>query len=77
VNEDDDYAEFLADYIISYLAQQHGSGREFVYESEIWKLLGQELPEGRPDQKFRLKDYTQVKANDNVVSINDYKKKLH
>ena len=71
--DDDDYAEVVADYIIGYLIHQQAAGREVVYESEIWKLLGSEFPEDRYDQPFILSDYTSVKTADNVVSLSDYK----
>ena len=78
MNDEDDYAEVVAEYIIMYLINQQAAGREQVYESEIWQMLGQPFPKDRVDQLFKLSDYTQVKMSDNIVSIKDYKnKKLH
>lgn len=70
IDEDEEYAEWLADIILAYFAAQSSSGRSTIFESEIWKLLGQEFPEGRIDRKFILKDY-----KDNVVQFP--KNKLH
>ena len=58
-----------------YLINQQAAGRDIVYESEIWGMLGQEFPDDRYDQPFNLSDYTQVKISENVVSISDYKNK--
>jgi hypothetical protein len=73
--EEDDYAETVAEFIIMYLINQQAAGRKTVMESEIWRMLGQDFPEDRPDQEFLLNDYTQVKLSDNIVSIADYKSK--
>lgn len=75
-NDNDDYAEVIADYIMTYLVQQQAAGRTVVYESEIFKLLGSEIPEGKEDRKFVLKEYTQVKVSDNVVSMHEYKSRI-
>lgn len=71
-DEDEEYAEFLADVILSYFVSQLQSGRTEIYESEIWQLLGQELPENMPNRQFTLRDYS-----DNVVDFSKYKKTLH
>jgi hypothetical protein len=75
-NDNDDYAEVVADYIMTYLVQQQAAGRTVVYESEIFKLLGSEIPEGKEDRAFVLKEYTQVKVSDNVVSMQEYKSRI-
>lgn len=75
-NDNDDYAEVIADYIMTYLVQQQAAGRTVVYESEIFKLLGSEIPEGKEDRAFVLKEYTQVKVSDNVVSMHEYKSRI-
>jgi len=75
-NDNDDYAEVIADYIMTYLVQQQAAGRTVVYESEIFKLLGSEIPEGKEDRAFVLKEYTQVKVSDNVVSMQEYKSRI-
>lgn len=74
--DNDDYAEVIADYIMTYLVQQQAAGRTVVYESEIFKLLGSEIPEGKEDREFVLKEYTQVKVSDNVVSMHEYKSRI-
>ena len=81
IDEDEEYAEWVADVILSYFASQLQSGRSVIYESEIWQLLGQELPEGRENQAFRLKEYVgdpilEV-SNENVIDFTKYRKKLH
>jgi len=75
-NDNDDYAEVIADYIMTYLVQQQAAGRTVVYESEIFKLLGSEIPEGKEDRAFVLKEYTQVKISDNVVSMQEFKSRI-
>jgi len=75
-NDNDDYAEVIADYIMTYLVQQQAAGRSVVYESEIFKLLGSEIPEGKEDRAFVLKEYTQVKISDNVVSMKEFKSRV-
>lgn len=81
IDEDDEYAEWVADVILSYFASQLQSGRSVIYESEIWQLLGQELPEGQENRSFRLKEYVgdpQIEIeNENVVDFTKYKKRLH
>ena len=81
IDEDEEYAEWVADVILSYFTSQLQSGRSVIYESEIWQLLGQELPEGRENQAFKLKEYVgnpilEV-SNENVVDFTKYRKKLH
>ena len=81
IDEDEEYAEWVADVILSYFASQLQSGRSVIYESEIWQLLGQELPEGQENRMFRLKEYVgdpilEV-SNENVVDFSKYRKKLH
>jgi hypothetical protein len=81
MDEDEEYAEWVADVILSYFASQLQSGRSVIYESEIWQLLGQELPEGQENRMFRLKEYAgdpilEV-SNENVVDFTKYRKKLH
>lgn len=80
IDEDEDYAEFVADLILSYFASQLQSGRSVIYESEIWELLGQKLPEGRENQKFKLREYVGDPiveiTNKNVIDFTKYKK-LH
>jgi len=56
------YEEFVADIIFTYFATQLSSGRTIVMESEIWQMLGLELPEGHHNRKFLLKEY-----KDNVI----------
>lgn len=75
-NDNDDYAEVIADYIMTYLVQQQAAGRTVVYESEIFQLLGSEIPEGKEDRAFVLKEYTQVKISDNVVSMQEFKSRI-
>lgn len=81
MDEDEEYAEWVADVILSYFASQLQSGRSVIYESEIWQLLGQELPEGQENRMFRLKEYvgdpTLEVSNENVVDFTKYRKKLH
>ena len=81
IDEDEEYAEWVADVILSYFTSQLQSGRSVIYESEIWQLLGQDLPEGRENQVFRLKEYVgdpilEV-TNENVIDFTKYRKKLH
>jgi len=59
---DEAYEEFVADIILSYLTSQLESGKHVVLESEIWQMLGLELPKDRENRKFILKQY-----NDNVI----------
>ena len=59
---DEAYQEFVADIILTYFADQLKAGRPSIMESEIWKLLGHKMPDGRSDQKFILKQYS-----DNVI----------
>jgi len=59
---DQAYEEFVADIILTYFATQLSSGRTVIYESEIWQMLGCELPEGQENRKFYLKQY-----HDNVI----------
>lgn len=75
MSDEDDYAEVVAEYIIMYLINQQAAGREYVFESEIWEMLGQPFPDDRHDQQFILADYTAVKMAENIVSISDYKKR--
>ena len=81
IDEDEEYAEWVADVILSYFTSQLQSGRSVIYESEIWQLLGQELPEGQENRMFKLKEYIgdpilEV-SNENVVDFTKYRKKLH
>lgn len=81
IDEDEEYAEWVADLILSYFASQLQSGRSIIYESEIWQLLGQKLPEGQENRSFRLKEYVgdpilEV-SNENVIDFSKYKKSLH
>jgi hypothetical protein len=81
IDEDEAYAEWLADFILSYFASQLQSGRSTIYESEIWQLLGQKLPENQPNRQFKLKEYVgdPIKeiTNENVIDFTKYKKKLN
>ena len=81
IDEDEAYAEWLSEFIISYFASQLQSGRAVIYESEIWQLLGHELPEGKDNKAFRLKEYVGDPVvevtNENVVDFTKYKKKLN
>ena len=81
IDEDEEYAEFVADLILSYFASQLQSGRSVIYESEIWELLGQEIPDGRENQMFRLREYVGDSVvevtNENVIDFTKYRKKLH
>ena len=81
IDEDEEYAEWVADVILSYFASQLQSGRSVIYESEIWQLLGQELPEGQENRMFRLKEYTGDPileiSNENVIDFTKYKRSLH
>jgi hypothetical protein len=81
IDEDEEYAEWVADVILSYFASQLQSGRSVIYESEIWQLLGQELPEGQENRVFRLKEYADDPilevSNENVIDFTKYKKSLH
>ena len=74
-NDNDDYAEVVAEYIMAYLLQQEAAGRTRVHESEIFQLLGQELPEGHPDRAFVLNEDTKVKMVDTVISLDEYRRK--
>lgn len=81
IDEDEEYAEWLADVILSYFTSQLQSGRSVIYESEIWQLLGQELPVGQENRMFKLKEYVgdpilEV-SNKNVIDFSKYKKNLH
>ena len=81
IDEDETYAEWLAEIITDYFAQQLLAGRSVIYESEIWQLLGREFPPDRENQKFRLKEHVgdpilEV-TNENVVDFTKYKKKLN
>ena len=76
IDEDEEYSEWVADVILSYFASQLQSGRTVIYESEIWQLLGQELPADQENRMFRLKDYAD-KTDNNVVDLSEYRKKLH
>ena len=81
IDEDEEYAEWLADVILSYFTSQLQSGRSVIYESEIWQLLGQELPAGQENRMFKLKEYVgdpilEV-SNKNVIDFSKYKKNLH
>ena len=81
IDEDEEYAEWIAEVILSYFASQLQSGRSVIYESEIWQLLGQELPEGQENRSFKLKEFVgepQIEIqNLNVVDFTKYKKRLH
>lgn len=72
INEEEAYAEFLADIILSYFASQLQAGRSVLYENEIWELLGQPFPEGRENRSFKLKEY-----KDNIIDFSKYKNKLN
>jgi len=79
--DDEEYAEWLSELITSYLASQLQSGRSVIYESEIWELLGQKMPEDKENQIFRLKEFvgepTVKISNLDVIDFTKYKKKLH
>jgi hypothetical protein len=64
MNSEEAYAAFVADIILSYFTEQQAAGRAFLYEDEIWKLLGQERPKNTPNRKFVLKEY-----QDNVIQF--------
>ena len=74
-NDNDDYANVVADYIMLYLLHQEQAGRTRVYESEIFQLLGQELPEGHPDRAFVLRGDTKIALSDTVISLDEYRQK--
>jgi hypothetical protein len=59
---DEAYEEFVADIILTYFADQLKAGRSSIMESEIWQLLGAELPEGRSNRIYILKKYS-----DNII----------
>ena len=61
-SSDQAYEEFVADIILTYFATQLSSGRSVIYESEIWQMLGLELPNDQENRRFILKEY-----NDNVI----------
>jgi hypothetical protein len=67
-NKDEAYAKWMADIIISYFADQLTAGRDIIYESEVWEMLGLNFPEDMEDRKFILKEY-----NDNVISLSEYR----
>lgn len=81
IDEDEEYAEWIADVILSYFTSQLQSDRSVIYESEIWQLLGQELPADQENRMFRLKEYAGDPSvevnNENVVDFTKYRKKLH
>lgn len=81
IDEDEVYAEWVADVILSYFASQLQSGRTIIYESEIWQMLGSELPEGQENRQFKLKEYVNdpilEDGNENVIDFAKYKKKLN
>ena len=56
------YEEFVANIILTYFAEQLKAGRTSLMESEIWQMLGLELPEDHENRKFMLKQYS-----DNVI----------
>lgn len=74
MNDDEDYAEFLADYILTYLVQQQAAGRKIVTESEIWQILGQPFPKDRQEQIFDLSKDAEVRTGNNVISLEEFKK---
>lgn len=80
IDEDEEYAEWLSEVILSYFASQLQSGRTVIYESEIWQMLGSELPADYPNRQFKLKEYINKPsledANENVIDFAKYKK-LH
>ena len=69
-NKDEAYAKWMADIIISYFADQLTAGRDIIYESEVWEMLGLNFPEDMEDRKFILKEY-----KDNVISLSEYRTK--
>jgi len=80
--EDEEYAEWLSDIMLSYFAAQLQEGRTVVNESELWQLLGAKFPEGREDKPFKLKEFVGKptieieEIDDNVFDFTKYKK-LH
>jgi len=46
------YEEFVADIILTYFTTQLNSGRTVILESEIWQMLGLELPEDQENRSF-------------------------
>jgi len=66
------YEEFVADIILTYFTTQLNSGRTVILESEIWQMLGLELPEDQENRKFYLKQY-----QDNVIPFPGPKSKLN
>jgi hypothetical protein len=81
IDEDEAYAEWVADVILSYFTSQLQSGRTIIYESEIWQMLGSELPEGQENRQFKLKEYVNnpilEDGNENIIDFAKYKKKLN
>jgi len=79
IDEEDEYAEWLSELILSYFASQLQSGRSEIYESEIWLLLGHEMPPDMPNRRFWLKQFVgdPEVTNENVIDFTKYKNKLH
>lgn len=81
IDEDEAYAEWIADVILSYFTSQLQSGRTVIYESEIWQMLGAELPEGQENRQFKLKEFVSDPileiTNANVIDFSKYRKKMH
>ena len=78
--DDEEYAEFLSDVMLSYFSSQLQAGRTEINESELWQLLGAEFPEGREDKPFKLREFVGNPSieilDDNIIDIAQYKK-LH
>ena len=84
--EDEEYAEWLSDIMLSYFAAQLNEGRQIINESELWELLGAPFPEGREDKPFVLKEFVDKPVlklkrieyldDNNVIDFTNYKK-LH
>lgn len=77
--EDEEYAEWLSEVMLSYFAAQQSEGRQTINESELWELLGAPFPEGREDKPFVLREFVgkpsiEVTGNDNVIDFSKYKK---
>ena len=81
IDEDEEYAEWVADVILSYFTSQLQSGRSVIYESEIWQMLGSELPADRENRQFKLKEFVSDPileiTNANVIDFGKYRKKMH
>lgn len=78
---DEAYEEFVTDIIMDYFVKQIEAGRSVIYESEIWQLLGMEIPSNRENRRFILRENvgnpSLEVSNKNVIDFTKYKNKIH